>query len=160
MSGGASVIAAPSSDLGNFGDATVYDWLIADVNSYNTLYGTTLPAPTGNVDGTPYQKTEVSGGDSISLALDGNYDYVFLHWGGQGGGWAQAYYIGNLDGTFEFDAPPGGHPAVGGLSFYSFYGGKSCGNVPDGGNTAALLGLGCFALIFGASKFKVLGKVA
>jgi hypothetical protein len=152
MSEGSSVVAAPSSDLGNFGDGTVYDWLTADVAAYNSANGTTLPTPTANTDGSPLQKVTVIGGDSLTIELDSSYDYIFLHWGGQGGGWAQAYYIGDLTGTFEFDAPPGGHPAVGGLSFYSFYGGG--GNVPDGGNTAALLGAACLVMALGARKLK------
>lgn len=152
MSGGTSVIAAPASDLGNFGDGTVYSWLTADIAAYNSANDTLLPVPIGNSDGTPPLKVSTDGGDSITLTLNGSYDYVFFHWGGQDGGWAQVYYIGGLDGTFQFDAPPGGHPAVGGLSFYSFYGGG--GSVPEGGNTALLLGGVCVVMALGARKVK------
>jgi hypothetical protein len=155
MSGGVSVVAAPDSDLGDFGDATVYNWLTTDVASFNTVYSTSYPAPTENLNGTPLQKIETgSGPSSISLSVD-DYDYLFFHWGGQNGGWAQAYYVGSSSGTFEFDAPPGGPPIVGGLSFYSVYGAtRQPTLVPETASSFALLGIGIAGLSLFARKPK------
>jgi len=83
--------------------------------------------------------------------ISGAYDYLFLHWGGKGGGWVQAFYITGLSGPYDFSnsqiAGGAGHPAVGGLSFYSFYDPPT--QVPDGGTTLLLLGatLTCVGLI-------------
>ena len=133
MSGGTMVIAAPKSDIGNYGDATVYSWLTADIAAYNSFTSSSLP--TSVID--PFL-TKISSGflDGAENILLSGGDYIFLHWGGKSGGWEQAFYIAGLNGTFSFTPPPGGHPAVGGLSFYSVYG----ANVPDGGTTAAMLG--------------------
>jgi len=159
VSGGVGVEAAPASDLGNFGDATVLNWLKNAVDIYNQGFldeADKLPAngiaavATGLEDG--------AGGDSIFLDFtSGVYDYVFLHWGGKKGGWAQAFYIKGLTG-YTFDnsliAAGAGHPDVGGLSFYSFYDPPPSPNdptnlVPDGGTTLLLLGatLCCVGLI-------------
>jgi hypothetical protein len=144
ISSGSLVTA--SSGLSNYGDPAVFPWLKNDVLLYNAPIAgahltTPLPTPTDN-SGVPFQKVSSGfqpGGASGSVDITlGGYDYLFLHWGGQGGGWGQAYYVGGLTGTFEFDAPPGGNPAVGGLSFYSFYGPTT--GVPDGGTTVFLLG--------------------
>jgi hypothetical protein len=147
VSGGADVIT--SGDLGSFGDATVLSWLTSDVTAYNGLHGTSLVAPVANADGTPLSKiTTGSGPSTISVTLSGSYGYMVLHWGGQGGGTEQAYALNGFIGTFEFDAPPGGPPLIGGLSFYSSYGGSNPPrtNVPDGANTGIILGLACLGL--------------
>ena len=145
VSGGASVVN--SFDLGSFGDATVLNWIATDITAYNSLNSITLPAPTANPDGTAFSKvTTGAGPSSITLSLNSSYDYIFLHWGGQGGGSEQLFYIGALTGSFEFDAPPGGHPTVGGLSFYSFYGPNTTVSTPDGASTILLLGSSLTAL--------------
>lgn len=155
MSGGVAVVAAPDSDLGDFGDTTVFNWLTTDVTSFNSTYSTSYPMPTENLNGTPLQKVSTgSGPSSITLSVD-DYDYLFFHWGGQNGGWAQAFYVGDSSGSVEFDAPPGGHPAVGGLSFYSIYGAiRQPSAVPDAANTFATLGIGIAGLSFVGSKMK------
>jgi hypothetical protein len=154
ISGGIDVVAG--QDLGNYGDGTVLSWLGSDITAYNTLHGTTLAAPTANADSTALLKvTTGSGPSSVTLSLNNAYGYIFLHWGGQGGGWEQAYFLNGYSGSFEFDAPPGGHPAVGGLSFYSFYGPAPrvpSTQVPDGANTGILLGL-AFVGLFAVRKF-------
>ncbi len=145
VSGGTDVIAAPKSDLGDFGDPTVLSWLTTDVVNYNTINSTTYPAPvtvTGQIG-----QTSGAGGNNITLDLTGTYDYLFFHWGGQNGGWAQAFYIGGLTGDFSFDNSligTGQGPSVGGLSFFSYYGPgpvPTQNNAPDGGVTAAMLGM-------------------
>ena len=135
VSGIANAVAAPKSDLGNFGDATVLSWLTGDITAYNSLNGTAFGTPSSA--SSLIGLTSAAGGNSITLNVS-DHDYLFLHWGGQNGGWAQAFYVGNLSGSFTFDnAPIGDNPQVGGLSFYSFY----TGSVPDGGSTALMLGL-------------------
>ena len=138
VSGGVSVVAAPKSDLGNFGDATVLSWLGSDISSYNTLTSSSLPAPT-----TILGQVGLSGGtsgNSITLNVTG-FDFLFFHWGGQHGGWAQAFYVGSSAGSYTFDnSAIGTNPDVGGLSFYSFYG-PTLRNIPDGGSTIMLFGV-------------------
>jgi hypothetical protein len=141
VSGGADVIT--SSYLSDFGDAAVLAWLTADVSAYNGLHGTSLLAPVANPDGSPLSKVTTGSGPSlVSVTLSGSYGYMVLHWGGKNGGTEQAYSLNGFIGTFEFDAPPGGPPLIGGLSFYSSYGpGNTPHNLPDGANTGILLGL-------------------
>ena len=139
MSGGSTVVAAPKSDIGNYGDATVFNWLSADIAAFNSFAASTLPTTVVN----PFLTKVASGfGGGAETILLGGGDYIFLHWGGQGGGSEQAFYIAGLTGTFSFTPPPGGNPAVGGLSFYSVYGAGPVNgpSVPDGGTTAAMLG--------------------
>jgi len=156
MKGGALVTA--SDALSNFGDGTVLTWLGNDVTAYNGLEHTSYPAPPAGAKSAPPVKVDIgSSPSSIDLTL-GGYDYVFLHWGGKGGGWAQAYYVGGLTGSYEFDVPGTQHPEYGGLSSYSFYGptpnnggggggGGSGGNgTPDGGTTLVLLGASFFVV--------------
>ncbi len=141
VSGGAIVVA--SSDLSDYGDSTVLAWTSTDIANYNTL------APASYPDGSVSRnsKTDVSnGGDSIQLDLSGTDQYVFLHWGGKGGGWAQLFYVGGLSGDFTFNNSlidnGAGHPDVGGLSFYSYYDATTTTktSVPDGGSTMLMLG--------------------
>lgn len=142
-SGGANVIAAPKSDLANFGDATVLSWLTGDIITYNSLNSKSLPAPT-TITG-QIGLSGGTGGNSITVNVTG-FDYLFFHWGGQGGGWAQAFYVGGSTGSFAFDNSAigtGTGPSVGGLSFYSFYGPTPIvthNSVPDGGSTIMMLG--------------------
>ncbi|MBI5687062.1 MAG: hypothetical protein HZC54_18485 [Verrucomicrobia bacterium] len=149
MIGNQSAIAAPASALGSFGDSTVFAWLQSDIAAYNTAYGTSLPAPTALPSGAPLSKVDTfSGSSSFTLTIPSN-DYAFLHWGGKDGGWAQAYYNPGADASYTFNAPPGGHPLVGGISFYSSYGSGSGGggSVPEGGVTIGLLGMALGGLI-------------
>ena len=151
VSGGASVVAAPKSDLGDFGDATVLSWISSDIPAYNTLHSTSLPGATGV--GALIGQTGGTGGTSITLDVTG-YTYLFLHWGGQDGGWAQLFYVGNSAGTFSFDnSAIGQNPIVGGLSFFSFYGPNT---VPDGGSTLLLLGSALSGLGMVVRRFKLI----
>ncbi len=150
MIGDQSAIAAPASALSGFGDSAVFSWLKSDVAAFNTAYATTYPTPTANLDGSPLSKVDTASGPShITLTVPSN-DYAFLHWGGKNGGWEQAFYNSGADTSYTFNAPPGGHPSVGGLSFYSTYGSGSCtggGSVPDGGMTIGLLGMALGGLV-------------
>ncbi len=149
MIGNHFAIAAPASALGNFGDSAVFSWLQADVAAFNAASGTSYPMPTANLNGSPLSKVETSYGPrSITLTIPSN-DYAFLHWGGKNGGWEQAFYNPGADINYTFTAPPGGKPSVGGLSFYSTYGGSSTGggSVPEGGITIGLLGMAVGGLV-------------
>ncbi len=141
-----SVIAAPASQLGSFGDSTVFSWLKTDVAAFNTASGTAYPVPTANPDGSPLSKVNTtSGGSSVTVTVP-SQEYVVLHWGGQGGGWAQAFYNPGAAIDYTFGAPPGGAPLVGGISFYSTYG-PGGGSVPDGGASILLLGAAMGSLV-------------
>ena len=150
MIGDMTAIAAPASQLGNFGDASVLSWLKADVAAFNTAQATSYPVPTANLNGSPLTKVEtVSGLSSFTVTVPAN-EYAFLHWGGKDGGWAQAFYNPTEAVNYTFNAPPGGHPLVGGLSFYSSYGPGSSsggGSVPEGGITIGLLGMALGGLV-------------
>ena len=150
ISGGSLVLRAPKSDIGDYGDLTVFNYIKTDVSLYNApILGhkltTPLPTPTAkDTSGTPFLGGAFtgSGPNKIDLTL-GGYDYLFLHWGGHGGGWEQVYYVGGLSGLYEFDQPTkagDNSDTIGGLSFYSFYGPNPPRNVPDGGITVLLLG--------------------
>ena len=134
---GALVVAAPKGDIGNVGDATVLAWITQDIHSYNALEGTSLADPIGTL------VNAGGSGNSFQLAITPNDDYLFLHWGGSGGGWIQAFYVGGLSGTFTFDNSA--IPGAGGLSGYRLYDAPP-GDVPDGGITALLLGAALSAL--------------
>ena len=74
----------------------------------------------------------------------GDYEYVLAKYGsGPSGGGSYVWYIGTLDGTQSLPATFG----TGGLaiSHYSLYN-ATVTNVPDGGTTAALLGLSMVGL--------------
>ena len=148
MVGNSPAIAAPASQLGDFGDATVFNWLKADVAAFNTYQGTSYPVPTALPSGSPLSKTEsFSGSSSFTMTMPSE-QYAFLHWGGKDGGWAQAFYNPGATADYLFNAPPGGAPLVGGISFYSSYGGGSGGgSVPEGGMTLGLLGMALGGLI-------------
>jgi hypothetical protein len=142
MFGNTPVVAAPASQLGDFGDTTVFNWLQGDVAAFNASQGASYPVPTALPNGSPLSKTEsFSGSSSFNMTMPSE-QYAVLHWGGQDGGWAQAYYNPGQAIDYTFNAPPGGHPLVGGISFYSSYGSGSGGggSVPDGGATFLLLG--------------------
>ena len=137
---GALAVDAPKGDNGvtDFGDGTVFTWLSTyDVPQYDTLASANLPPPitTGDQTAQMHNWTEDSAGDA-TLDLSGTDDYIFLHWGGPGGGVFQAFYIAGLTGDYTFDNPTGMGPGT--LSFDNLYNGDP---VPDGGTTVFLLGL-------------------
>jgi hypothetical protein len=149
MIGSSPAIAAPASQLGDFGDTTVFNWLKADVAAFNAYQGSSYPVPTALPNGSPLSKTEsFSGSSSVTMAMPSE-QYAVLHWGGQNGGWAQAYYNPGTTADYVFNAPPGGQPLVGGISFYSSYGssGGGGGSVPEGGVTIGLLGMALGGLL-------------
>jgi protein with PEP-CTERM/exosortase system signal len=80
-------------------------------------------------------------GKMINLGIQGTYDYLFAHYGGPGGGFAEVWYVGDLSGTISIPATGLGH----GLSGWALFTAPS-GAVPDGGTTVMLLGAGLGAL--------------
>ena len=74
-------------------------------------------------------------GTNVNLGAVGTYDYLFAHYGGPGGGFAEVWYVGNLNGMITIPATGNGH----GLSGWALFTAPS-GGVPDGGATAMLLG--------------------
>ena len=75
----------------------------------------------------------------------GDYEYVLAKYGSeQSGGGSHVWYIATLDGTQSLPALFGG-TGTPGISHYSLYNGTVT-TVPDGGTTAALLGLSMVGL--------------
>lgn len=72
-------------------------------------------------------------GTTVNLGTQGTYGYLFAHYGGPGGGFAEVWYVGNLSGIISIPAIGLGH----GLSGWALF---TAGSVPDGGATVMLLG--------------------
>jgi len=75
-------------------------------------------------------------GTTVNLGIQGTYDYLFAHYGGPGGGFAEVWYVGNLSGSITIPSTGLGHD----LSGWALFTAPS-GGVPDGGATAMLLGM-------------------
>ena len=84
-----------------------------------------------------------STGTTINLGTQGTY-YLFAHYGGPGGGFAEVWDVGNLSGSISIPSIGLGH----GLSGWALFTAPG-GAVPDGGTTVMLLGaaLGALALV-------------
>jgi len=150
MIGDTPTVAAPASQLSDFGDSTVFNWLKTDVAAFNAFQGTSYPVPTANLDGSPLSKIESFSGSRSFTATLPSQDYAVLHWGGKRGGSVQAFYNPGQTADYVFSAPPGGKSLVGGISFYSTYGsgsGGGGGSVPEGGVTIGLLGMALGGLV-------------
>ena len=80
-------------------------------------------------------------GTKIDLGTQGTYDYLFAHYGGPRGGFAEVWYVGNLNGSISIPATGFGH----GLSGWAVFTAPG-GAVPDGGTTVMLLGAALGAL--------------
>ena len=80
-------------------------------------------------------------GTMINLGTQGTYSYLFAHYGGPGGGFAEVWYVGDLSGTISIPATGLGH----GLSGWALFTAPG-GAVPDGGTTVMLLGAALGAL--------------
>jgi hypothetical protein len=80
-------------------------------------------------------------GTTINLGTQGTYSYLFAHYGGPGGGFAEVWYVGDLSGTISIPATGLGH----GLSGWALFTAPG-GAVPDGGTTVMLLGTALGAL--------------
>ena len=158
ISAQATVIKLPTLDLNNFpsyGDENVGIQVNNAINVYNAVFLASLPDY--GVGSTPDFKADnsVFGTNLLSIDLTlGSYNYVFLHWGGpdidESYKNPELYYIGSDTGTYTFVAPWNTAPDPDkqyGLSFYSFYSEvPPTSNVPDGGSTVALLGLGMIGM--------------
>jgi len=81
-------------------------------------------------------------GTTVNLGLTGGtYDYLFAHYGGPGGGFAEVWDVGNLSGSISIPSTGLGH----GLSGWALFTAPG-GAVPDGGTTVMLLGAALGAL--------------
>ena len=99
------------------------------MNDFGSLLGTASLALRGT-------------GTTVNLGLTGGtYDYLFTHYGGPGGGFAEVWYLGNLSGSISIPATGFGH----GLSGWALFTAPG-GAVPDGGTTVMLLGAALGAL--------------
>jgi hypothetical protein len=167
ISAQATVIKLPTLDINNFpsyGDENVGIEVNKAILTYNAVFNTDLP--TSGVGSTPDFKADNSVFGSNLLSIDltlGNYNYIFLHWGGPDIDASyknpELYYIGSDTGTYTFVAPWNTAPDPDtqyGLSFYSFYSEiPPTSNVPDGGATVSLLGLGVIGMTFIGRRIKL-----
>lgn len=80
-------------------------------------------------------------GTSINLGTQGTYSYLFAHYGGPGGGTAEVWYVGDLNGVINIPSIGFGH----GLSGWALFTAPG-GAVPDGGTSMMLLGAALGAL--------------
>ena len=98
-------------------------------NDFGALSQTAAPALRGT-------------GTTVNLGLTGGtYAYLFAHYGGPRGGFAEVWDVSNLSGSISI-------PAIGlrhGLSGWALFTGAN-GTLPDGGTTAMLLGAALGAL--------------
>jgi len=88
-----------------------------------------------------------STGTTINLGTQGTY-YLFAHYGGPGGGFAEVWYVGDLSGIISIPATGFGHSLSGWVLFTAFG-----GAVSDGGTTAMLLGPALGALGILCARF-------
>lgn len=80
-------------------------------------------------------------GTTIDFRTQSTYDYLFAHYGGPKGGFAEVWDVADLSGTITIPAMALGH----GLSGWALFTGPN-GAVPDGGATVMLLGAALGAL--------------
>jgi hypothetical protein len=81
-------------------------------------------------------------GATINLGpTAGAFDYLFAHYGGPGGGFAEVWYVGDLTDIITIPSTGLGH----GLSGWALFTAPG-GAVPDGGATVMLLGAGLCVL--------------
>ena len=116
--------------LGGSGHVTIgpHDILITrSKNNFGSLLGPASLALRGT-------------GTTVNLSLTGG-TYLFAHYGGPGGGFAEVWYVGNLNGSVSLPATGAGH----GLSGWALFTAPG-GAVPDGGTTVMLLGAALGAL--------------
>ena len=78
---------------------------------------------------------------TINFGTQGTYDYLFAHYGGPRGGFAEVWYVGNLNGSISIPSIGFGH----GLSGWALFT-APVGAVPDSGTTVMLLGAALGAL--------------
>ncbi len=100
------------------------------MNDFGSLLGPTTLALRGT-------------GTTLTLGTQGTY-YLFAHYGGLGGGFAEVWYVGNLNGSISIPATGFGH-GFSGWALFTTPGGA----VPDGGTTVMLLGAALGALGLG-----------
>jgi hypothetical protein len=130
-----------NATLGDNSPEKSFEWLRdSQVPGYNSITSSSLPAPvfTGYLD---------AGTGAVDVT---GFLYAVLHYGkgsggtGQGGG-IVALYLNGQTGSFSFPGSGAGPNGKGGLSSVRLYKGETT-DVPDGGATAALLGLGVLGL--------------
>jgi hypothetical protein len=98
------------------------------INDFGSLLGPATLAPRGTLT-------------TINFGTQGTYDYLFAHYGGPGGGFAEVWYVGNLNGSISIPTTGLDH----GLSGWALFTAPG-GAVPDGGTTVMLLGAALGAL--------------
>ena len=87
---------------------------------------------------------------TIDFGSAGTYAYLFAHYGGPGGGFAEVWFLDDLSGLNTIPATGNGH----GLSGWALFTGPSS-RVPETGSTLGLLALALVGLL-GASRIRSL----
>jgi hypothetical protein len=72
--------------------------------------------------------------ETVALDSQGTYAYLFAHYGGPGGGFAEVWHVANLSGNISIPAKAFGH----GLSGWALF--TTPTGVPDGGATVMMFG--------------------
>lgn len=132
--------AAQPTNSGN----AIEPWMALLVSNYNAVNADLPTTPGSQVfrveQGDPAPNGFPSFPSNIAtIQIPGGYDYVALHWGGQGGGTYQAFYVGGTVNNFS-------SPSQNGLSWYAVFRPNGENRVPDSGSTLILLGLAIAAL--------------
>ena len=99
----------------------------------------------------PLPQPAVFGLNGTDTTIDlgtGIYSYLFAKYDGPNYG-AEVWFVGDLSGIITIPATGGGY----GLSGWTLFGPGGGNNAPDGGTTAALLGLGLSGLAALRAKF-------
>ena len=73
-------------------------------------------------------------GETVALESQGTFAYLFAHYGGPGGGFAEVWHVANLNGNITIPAKAFGH----GLSGWALF--TMPAGIPDGGATVMMLG--------------------
>jgi hypothetical protein len=141
------VTGLPASDvnkglLGDNSPLTNFNFLLGQIDLYNTFHGTSLQDPTfsGYFDGS-----------SNIVDLTG-FDYAVIHYGkgpggtGQGGG-VEFFYLNGMNGNYIFPAMGLGPNGVGGFSSIRLFSIDGVVPTPENGTTLLLLGVAVAGLV-------------
>ena len=125
--------------IGNNSPATLFQFLLSDIGTYNNNVPGDLPDPTTTLIDRP----DLNGVGPVIPVEAG--DYLVLHYGGsKGGGGVVALYF-DAAGTYDIPDNGAGPNGTGGVSSARLWD-HGTTRVPDGGTSVVLLGLALVGL--------------